>query len=135
MVRTVSSSKKCHYITVQPRQITANIGPSGCGKSTFLKIVNYIISFVPTVHTEGEGLIGDENIRRPDTDLVELLHQVGMVFQKPNPFPRSIFDFDNVAFRPRLRGIRDKRQLEEIVEHSLRQAGLWDDVKDRLNQH
>lgn len=119
-------------IDILPNLVTAIIGPSGCGKSTFLKTLNRMISFVPGVRTEGEVLIGGRNILDANIDLVELRSQVGMVFQKPNPFPKSIFD--NVAYGPRLRGVRHPGQLQDIVERSLRQAGLWDEVKDRLKQ-
>jgi len=116
---------------IRPRRVTAIIGPSGCGKSTFLKTLNRMISFVPSVRTEGRVLVDNEDILAPHIDLVALRSYVGMVFQKPNPFPKSIFE--NVAFGPRLRGIHDRARLAEIVERSLRQAALWDEVKDRLN--
>lgn len=119
-------------IAIDARAVTAIIGPSGCGKSTFLKTINRMVDFVPRVRITGSLCIDNEDILGPDIDVVELRSQVGMVFQKPNPFPKSIFD--NVAFGPRLRGMRDRRRLAELIEHSLQQAALWDEVKDRLHQ-
>ncbi|MEX2356246.1 MAG: phosphate ABC transporter ATP-binding protein PstB [Thermaerobacterales bacterium] len=116
---------------IKSRAVTAIIGPSGCGKSTYLKTINRMVDFVPTVRTEGALLIEGEDILQPDIDVVELRSQVGMVFQKPNPFPKSIFD--NIAFGPRIRGTKSRKRLEEVVETSLRRAALWDEVKDRLD--
>lgn len=112
-------------------QVTAIIGPSGCGKSTYLKTLNRMIELIPSVKTSGEILYRDENIF--DIKEEELRTHVGMVFQKPNPFPKSIFD--NVAYGPRIHGIRDKKILDQIVEKSLRGAAIWDEVKDRLNEN
>jgi phosphate transport system ATP-binding protein len=112
------------------RQVTAIIGPSGCGKSTLIKSVNRIGEVVSDIVVRGTVRIGDFDVYGPDVDLVDLRRLVGMVFQKPNPFPKSIFD--NVAFGPRLHGTTDRNALSEIVEHSLRQSALWDEVRDRL---
>ena len=117
-------------IVIPSRKITALIGPSGCGKSTFLKIFNRMDELVPNCHIEGDFRIGDVNIFDKKVDINLLRKNVGMVFQKPNPFPMSIYD--NVAFGPRTHGIRSKVKLDEIVERSLRDAALWDEVKDRL---
>ena len=111
-------------------QVTAIIGPSGCGKSTLIKSVNRIAEVVSEVTVHGAVRVGELDVYAPDTDLVELRRRVGMVFQKPNPFPQSIFD--NVAFGPRLHGLTDRERLGEIVERSLRRAALWDEVRDRL---
>jgi len=112
------------------RQVTAIIGPSGCGKSTLIKAVNRIGEVVSEVSVRGTVRIGDLSVYGPDVDLVDLRRRVGMVFQKPNPFPKSIFD--NAAFGPRLHGITDRDELSAIVERSLRQAALWEEVRDRL---
>jgi phosphate transport system ATP-binding protein len=117
---------------IAEKSITALIGPSGCGKSTFLRVLNRMNDLIPGVKIDGRVLLDGRNIYDHDVDVVELRKKVGMVFQKPNPFPMSIFD--NVAYGPRIHGIKDKKKLEEIVEHSLRQAALWDEVKDRLNK-
>jgi phosphate transport system ATP-binding protein len=112
------------------RQVTAIIGPSGCGKSTLIKSVNRIGEVVSDIVVRGTVRIGDFDVYGPDVDLVDLRRLVGMVFQKPNPFPKSIFD--NVAFGPRLHGVTDRNALSEVVERSLRQSALWDEVRDRL---
>ncbi|MCX7569485.1 phosphate ABC transporter ATP-binding protein PstB [Tumebacillus sp. DT12] len=112
--------------------ITAFIGPSGCGKSTLLRTLNRMNDLIPNVTINGEVLVDGENIYAPDTDVVNLRKNVGMVFQRPNPFPMSIYD--NIAYGPRIHGIRKKRDLDEIVERSLQQAALWDEVKDRLGK-
>ncbi len=110
--------------------VTALIGPSGCGKSTFLRSINRMNDLIPVAHTSG-GLVFDGiDIYDPQIDVVTLRARIGMVFQKPNVFPKSIYD--NIAFGPRLQGIRAKAELDEIVETSLRQAAIWDEVKDRL---
>ena len=112
-------------------QVTAFIGPSGCGKSTFLRALNRMNDTVANARIEGEIRLDGEDIHAPEMDVVQLRARVGMVFQKPNPFPKSIFE--NVAYGPRIHGLAmGKPQLAEIVERSLRRAGLWDEVKDRL---
>jgi phosphate transport system ATP-binding protein len=119
-------------INIKPRSVTALIGPSGCGKSTFLRCLNRMNDTIPGVKVEGEILLDGEDIYAPDVDLTDLRKRVGMVFQKPNPFSKSIFD--NVAFGPRVQGIvNGKRDLEELVRNSLVNAALWDDVKDSLD--
>ena len=112
--------------------VTAFIGPSGCGKSTFLKTLNRMNDLVPGVRIEGDVLLDGEPIYGPNVDTIALRQKVGMVFQQPNPFPMSIYD--NVAYGPRVHGIRNKGQLDEIVEESLRGAAIWDEVKDRLKK-
>ncbi|MCL6533414.1 MAG: phosphate ABC transporter ATP-binding protein PstB [Fimbriimonadales bacterium] len=119
-------------IEIKSNCITALIGPSGCGKSTFLRCLNRMNDLIEGVKIQGEVLLDGKNIYDPDVDVVDLRKRVGMVFQKPNPFPMSIYD--NVAYGPRMHGIRDKRILDEIVETSLRQAALWNEVKDKLKQ-
>ncbi len=111
--------------------MTALIGPSGCGKSTFLRCLNRMNDMVEGVRVTGNVWLDDQDIYQPGTDVVELRKRVGMVFQKSNPFPKSIFD--NVAYGPRLSGIRNKGELHGIVEHCLRRSALWDEVQDRLN--
>jgi phosphate transport system ATP-binding protein len=112
--------------------VTALIGPSGCGKSTFLRCLNRMNDMIEGARVEGTILLDDFDIYRPRTDVVELRKRVGMVFQKSNPFPKSIYD--NVAYGPRVGGIRRRGALDEIVEKSLRQSGLWEEVSDRLDQ-
>lgn len=121
-----------HDITVNlPRnEITALIGPSGCGKSTFLKTLNRMQDLVPSVKITGEVLYDGQDIYAPDVDVTWLRKRIGMVFQKANPFPMSIYD--NIAYGPRTHGVRSKAKLDEIVEKSLRDAAIWDEVKDRL---
>ena len=114
-------------------QVTAIIGPSGCGKSTLLRAINRMNDLVPGCHTSGELLFDGQNIYSSDIDVVTLRRRVGMVFQKPNPFPKTVFD--NVAYGPRLHRQVSRQELEEIVERSLTGAALWDEVKDRLNQN
>lgn len=118
------------HINIPANEITALIGPSGCGKSTFLKSLNRMNDLIPGVRITGELCYNGQNIYGPETDVTWLRKQVGMVFQKANPFPMSIFD--NVAYGPRTHGIRARAELEEIVEKSLRSAAIWDEVKDRL---
>ena len=114
-------------------QIGCLLGASGCGKSTFLRTLNRMNDTIDSCRVTGKVMLDNQDIYDPNLDVVLLRAQVGMVFQKPNPFPKSIFD--NVAYGPKLHGLaRDKYDLEEIVENSLRKAGLWDEVKDRLNQ-
>jgi phosphate transport system ATP-binding protein len=119
-------------VTVQENKITAIIGPSGCGKSTLLRSFNRMNDLTPSAHMEGDILLDGENINTPGVDVVDVRRRVGMVFQRPNPFPKSIYD--NVAYGPRLYGIRRKADLDEIVEKSIRQAALWDEVKDKMHQ-
>ena len=114
------------------RSITAIIGPSGCGKSTLLRSFNRMNDLTPGARVTGRILLDGVDIYAPEADVVDIRRQVGMVFQRPNPFPKSIYD--NVAYGPRLYGIRDRRELDAIVEHSLVQAALWDEVKDKLGQ-
>lgn len=117
-------------LRVPEKSVVAIIGPSGCGKSTLIKSVNRIAELDASVRTYGKILIDEENIFAPDVDLVTLRRRVGMVFQEPNPFPKSVYD--NVAFGPRLFGIRDRKVLDEVVEVSLRRAALWGEARDRL---
>lgn len=114
-------------------QVTAIIGPSGCGKSTFVKSLNRMVELIPVVKMSGEILYRGKNILDKQFGVEELRTKVGMVFQKPNPFPKSIYE--NVAYGPRIHGIRDKKLLDEIVETSLKGAAIWDEVKDRLNEN
>ena len=111
-------------------KVTAFIGPSGCGKSSYLRCLNRMNDFISSARVEGTINIDGENIVSPSTDVIALRRKVGMVFQKPNPFPMSIYD--NIAYGPRLNGIKDKDKLDEIVEKSLEGAALWDEVKDKL---
>ena len=124
-----------HHVDMDiPEQsITALIGPSGCGKSTFLKTLDRMNDLVPGVRIEGTVEYDGKNIFAPDVDVNELRRQVGMVFQKPNPFPMSIYD--NVAYGPCTHGVRNRAKLDEIVEQSLRSAAIWDEVKDRLRKN
>ena len=117
-------------MNIPEKSITALIGPSGCGKSTFLKTLNRMNDLIPGVKITGDVRYRDQDIFAPGTDVNELRREIGMVFQKPNPFPMSIYD--NIAYGPRVHGVRNKRQLDEVVEKSLRGAALWDEVKDRL---
>jgi phosphate transport system ATP-binding protein len=123
-----------HNISLRMPQncVTALIGPSGCGKSTFLRCLNRMNDMIEGARVEGTILLDDFDIYRPRTDVVELRKRVGMVFQKSNPFPKSIYD--NVAYGPRVGGIRRRGALDEIVEKSLRQSGLWEEVSDRLDK-
>ncbi len=118
-------------VAVRPRLITAFIGPSGCGKSTLLRAVNRMNELLPDTRHEGDILLNGDAVYGPAVDVVSLRRRIGMVFQKPNPFPKSIFD--NVAYGPRVNGLADERQLPEIVEHALKRAALWDEVADRLD--
>ena len=117
---------------IPERQVTALIGPSGCGKSTFLKTLNRMNDLVPNVRIEGTVEYRGQNIYQPKLDVTWLRRHVGMLFQKPNPFPMSIYD--NIAYGPRTHGIRNKKTLDEIVERSLRGAAIWDEVSDRLKK-
>ncbi len=115
------------------RKVTAIIGPSGCGKSTFIRTLNRMNDVIAGTRVEGKILLDGQDINAPEVDVVELRRRVGMVFQKPNPFPKSIFD--NIAYGLRINGMRDKRKIEDTVEKSLRGAALWDEVKDRLDDN
>lgn len=120
-------------IEIPEKSITALIGPSGCGKSTFLKTLNRMNDLVPSVKITGSIFYQENDIYAPGADVNELRRQVGMVFQKPNPFPMSIYD--NIAYGPRTHGITSKAKLDDIVERSLRDAAIWDEVKDRLKKN
>ena len=117
---------------IPEHEITALIGPSGCGKSTFLRSINRMNDLIPSVRIEGSLYYRDEDIYAPGRDVTDLRRRIGMVFQKANPFPMSIYD--NVAYGPRTHGIRNKVKLDEIVEESLKGAAIWDEVKDRLKK-
>ena len=119
-------------IEIPERSITALIGPSGCGKSTFLKPLNRMNDLIPTVRIEGTVTYGGQDIFAPGVDVNDLRKEIGMVFQKPNPFPMSIYD--NIAYGPRTHGIKNKIQLDDIVEEALQGAAIWDEVKDRLKK-
>ena len=120
-------------IEIPEKSITALIGPSGCGKSTFLKTLNRMNDLIPDVKITGSVKYKDMDIFDPGVDVSELRRQIGMVFQKPNPFPMSIYD--NIAYGPRTHGVRNKAKLDDIVERSLRGAAIWDEVKDRLKKN
>lgn len=120
-------------IAVPEKLVTAIIGPSGCGKSTFLRAMNRMNDLIPGCHTKGELIFDGRNIYRGDIDVAVLRRRIGMVFQKPNPFPKSIYD--NVAYGARLHSSLSKNELDQIVEESLTQAALWDEVKDRLHKN
>jgi len=117
-------------LSIPQNSVCAMIGPSGCGKSTFLRSINRLNDLIPGCHVKGELLIGRQNVYADKIDLVTLRREVGLVFQKPNPFPKSIYD--NIAYGPRLQGLSDRTQLDELVEDCLRKAALWEEVKDRL---
>jgi phosphate transport system ATP-binding protein len=119
-------------LVVKEHQITALIGPSGCGKSTFLRTLNRMNDIIPRAHLEGEVLLDGQNIYESNVDVVEVRKRVGMVFQQPNPFPKSIYE--NVAIGPKMLGLNHKARLDEIVERSLHLAALWDEVKDDLKR-
>ena len=120
-------------IEIPEKSITALIGPSGCGKSTFLKTINRMNDLIPDVKITGEIKYKERNIFAPNVDVNDLRREVGMVFQKPNPFPMSIYD--NIAYGPRTHGVKNKAKLDDIVERSLRGAAIWDEVKDRLKKN
>ena len=120
-------------LNIPEKSITALIGPSGCGKSTFLKTLNRMNDLIPGVKITGDVRYRDQDIFAPSTDVNELRREIGMVFQKPNPFPMSIYD--NIAYGPRTHGIKNRARLDEIVEKSLRGAAIWDEVKDRLKKN
>lgn len=120
-------------LDIVENEVTAIIGPSGCGKSTFIKTLNRMVELIPIVKVSGDILYREQNILEKSYKVENLRTHVGMVFQKPNPFPKSIYD--NIAYGPRIHGIRNKKILDEIVEKSLRGAAIWDEVKDRLNEN
>ncbi|QGQ47276.1 phosphate ABC transporter ATP-binding protein PstB [Metabacillus sediminilitoris] len=120
-------------LDIYENDVTAIIGPSGCGKSTYIKTLNRMVELIPIVRTSGQILYRDKNIFDKSYGVEELRTQVGMVFQKPNPFPKSIYE--NIAYGPKIHGIRDKKLIDEIVEKSLRGAAIWDEVKDRLKEN
>ncbi len=120
-------------LNIPEKSITALIGPSGCGKSTFLKTLNRMNDLIPGVKITGDVRYRNQDIFAPGTDVNELRREIGMVFQKPNPFPMSIYD--NIAYGPRTHGIKNRARLDEIVEKSLRGAAIWDEVKDRLRKN
>jgi phosphate transport system ATP-binding protein len=119
-------------LDVKPNHVTALIGPSGCGKSTFLRALNRMNDLIEDARTSGEVLVDNINVYREDVDVVELRKKVGMIFQRSNPFPKSIYD--NVAYGPRINGMHDTKRLDEVVESSLKRAALWDEVKDDLKK-
>lgn len=119
-------------INIEKNSVTALIGPSGCGKSTFLRTINRMNDLIDSVKIDGEVLYENKNIYNPDYDVIDLRKKVGMVFQKPNPFPMSIYD--NIAYGPKIHGLTNKKELDEIVENSLKGAVLWEEVKDRLKK-
>jgi phosphate transport system ATP-binding protein len=118
--------------TIERKSVTAIIGPSGCGKSTFLRSINRLNDLIPGVRHQGDILVEGTSVFSPGTDLVSLRQRVGMVFQRPNPFPKTVFD--NVAYGPALNALVSRRDLPDLVERCLHQAGLWDEVKDRLEE-
>lgn len=117
-------------LSIPEKAVTAFIGPSGCGKSSFLRCLNRMNDFVPEARVSGQALLDDQDIYTAGTNVITLRRRVGMVFQRPNPFPTSIWE--NVAYGPRLHGLRDRDKLAEIIENSLKSAALWDEVKDKL---
>lgn len=119
-------------MNIEEKKITALIGPSGCGKSTFLRTLNRMNDLIEKTKVEGEILLDNKDIYEADVDVVKLRKRIGMVFQQPNPFPKSIFD--NIAYGPRMHGLKDKAKLEEIVIESLKSAALYSEVKDRLDK-
>lgn len=124
---------KENNIEIKKNRITALIGPSGCGKSTFIRCLNRMNDMIEGVKITGQVLLDNKNIYDRDVDVIALRRRIGMVFQKPNPFPMSVYD--NVAYGPRIHGIRDKKKLDRIVEESLKNAALWDEVSDRLHSN
>ena len=118
-------------MVIPENKVTAFIGPSGCGKSTFLRTLNRMNDLIDNIRVEGEVMIDDVNIYDKNIDVVNLRKKVGMIFQKSNPFAKSIYD--NIAYGPRINGMKDKKELDEIVEISLKQAAIWEEVKDRLH--
>ena len=132
-IMTVHQALTDINIEIPEKSITALIGPSGCGKSTFLKTINRMNDLIPDVKITGEIKYKERNIFAPNVDVNDLRREVGMVFQKPNPFPMSIYD--NIAYGPRTHGVKNKAKLDDIVERSLRGAAIWDEVKDRLKKN
>ncbi len=118
-------------LNIPQNKITAIIGPSGCGKSSLIRCINRLNDLIPSTRVEGQVLLDGEDIYSDNSDVVEVRRKIGMVFQKPNPFPKSIYD--NTAYGLRISGVKDKRRLSDIVERSLKDSGLWEEVKDRLN--
>lgn len=119
-------------LSAYEKMVTALIGPSGCGKSTFLKTINRMNDLIPSVKVTGKVMLGSEDIYGDAMDVTLLRKRVGMVFQNPNPFPMTVYD--NIAYGPRIHGVKDRKTLDEIVEKSLRGAALWDEIKDRLKK-
>lgn len=119
-------------LDVEANMITAIIGPSGCGKSTFVRSMNRMNDIIPNCTTKGQILVDGKDIFAKEVDVVDIRKRIGMVFQKPNPFPKSIFD--NITYGPKIHGVKDKKELEELVEWSLKRAALWDEVKNRLSK-
>ena len=140
-IKIVSNSLTLYYgnklalnnisLSIPKKKVTAFIGPSGCGKSTFLRTLNRMNDLIPNVKITGDILIDDVNIYDKQIDVVNLRKKIGMVFQKSNPFAKSVYE--NIAYGPKINGIREKKRLDEIVETALNQAAIWDEVKDRLN--
>lgn len=120
------------FLEIERNRVTALIGPSGCGKSTFLRVLNRMNDLIDGVRIFGKVCFEGKDIYKPDCDVIEIRKKVGMVFQKPNPFPLSVYD--NVAYGPRIHGIKQRSRLDEIVEKSLRSAALWEEIKDRLHK-
>ncbi len=123
-----------HTISIEfiENQVTALIGPSGCGKSTYLRCLNRMNDLIPGIRVKGRAMLDEKDIYDPSVDVVRLRRRVGMVFQKPNPFPKSIFE--NIAYGLKVNGVKDRAKITQIVEKSLKQAAIWDEVKDRLNE-
>lgn len=123
-----------HTVSIEffENRVTALIGPSGCGKSTYLRCLNRMNDLIPGIRVSGKAMLDSDDIYDPDVDVVTLRRRVGMVFQKPNPFPKSIFE--NIAYGLKVNGMKDKDKITHIVEKSLKQAAIWDEVKDRLNE-
>ena len=118
-------------MTIPEKGITAIIGPSGCGKSTFIRSINRMNDIIPSCRVEGRIMVDGKDLYGPEVDVTQVRKRIGMVFQRPNPFPKSIYE--NIAYAPRIHGTKDRKKLNEIVERSLRRAALWDEVKDRLD--
>ena len=119
-------------MTIPEKGITAIIGPSGCGKSTFIRSINRMNDIIPSCRVEGRIMVDGKDLYGPEVDVTQVRKRIGMVFQRPNPFPKSIYE--NIAYAPRIHGTKDRKKLNEIVERSLRRAALWDEVKDRMDR-